>query len=241
MADRDAPNDESPPVDTRQAIETPEGVTFSIQPAGPYARIQAAVIDALVRLLIVVLAMLLFGALGTLGGGLVFLTIFTVYWGYFILFEMFWDGMTPGKRIYDLQVRSVDGTPVSWHGSILRNLLRLVDFLPAAYAVGLVWMSGSKQFQRLGDLAAGTVVCHRQKQLLPDAGELPEAEPVEPPAGLTLEEQGTIVRYAVRSREWTRSRNQELAKLTEPITGTSNPDEGLQRLRGMAKSILHGS
>ncbi|MFB6350760.1 MAG: RDD family protein, partial [Bradymonadaceae bacterium] len=129
----------------------------------------------------------------------------------------------------------------SWRGSILRNLLRLVDFLPAGYALGLVWMSGSERFQRLGDLAAGTVVCYRQKQLLPDAGQLPEVDPVDPPAGLTLEEQGTIVRYAVRSREWTRSRNQELAALTEPITGTSNPDEGLQRLRGMAKSILHGS
>jgi len=227
------------PVDTRHAIETPEGVEFSVQPAGPYARLQAAVIDTIVRVLIVIVATIVFGLLGTLGGGLIFLTFFTVYWGYHILFEMYYDGMTPGKRMYDLRVCSVDGTPVNWRGSILRNLLRLIDFLPVGYTLGLICMSGSKRFQRLGDLAAGTIVCYQQKQLLPDAGQLPEVEPVEPPAGLTLEEQGAIVRYAVRSRNWTRSRNRELAEMAEPIIGTSNPDEGLQRLRGMAKSILH--
>ena len=228
-------------VDTRHPIETPEGVSFSIQPAGPYVRIQAAAVDTIIRILAVVVAMIGFSLLGTLGTGLIFITIFTIYWAYHILFEMYWDGMTPGKRMYDLQVRNVDGTPVNWRGSILRNLLRLVDFLPAAYALGLAWMAGSKRFQRLGDLAGETVVCYRQDRRLPDAGQLPEVAPVDPPPGLTVEEQGTIVRYAARSRGWTRSRNQELADIAEPVTETDNPDEGAQRLQGMAKKILHGS
>ncbi|MFB6375991.1 MAG: RDD family protein, partial [Bradymonadaceae bacterium] len=91
MADVSDQDESTRPVDTRHAIETPEGVEFSVQPAGPYARLQAAVIDSIVRVLIVFIAMIVFSLLGTLGGGLIFLTIFTVYWGYHILFEMFHD------------------------------------------------------------------------------------------------------------------------------------------------------
>lgn len=227
-------------IDTRHAIETPEGVTFFIRTAGPFVRAQAAAIDLTLKMLAIVVVLLFAGVLGSLGVGLGFLGAFGVYWGYSIAFEMFNGGVTPGKGAFDLQVRSAEGTPVTWSGSILRNLLRMVDLLPFAYLAGLVSMTATRRFQRLGDLAAGTIVCYRRDNVLPDEERLPAVESHTPPGRLTIDEQQAIVRFAHRSRHWTRARNRELAEIAEPVTETAAPDEGVERLRGMAATILGG-
>jgi uncharacterized RDD family membrane protein YckC len=77
---------------------------------------------------------------------------------YFVFFETVWRGRSPGKRLLGLGVAHDDGLPVSFGASLVRNLLRAVDILPGAYTTGLVAMLVSKQTQRLGDVAAGTVV-----------------------------------------------------------------------------------
>ncbi len=228
-------------IDTRHAIETPEGVTFAIRPAGPYVRAQAAAVDTALRGAAIMIVMIVAGALGQIGQGLALIATFSIYWGYYIVFEMYFEGMTPGKRIFEIQVRSADGTPVNWRGSIVRNLLRLVDFLPFGYLAGLVSMSGSERFQRLGDLAGDTLVCYRPSGQLPNPTHLPDVDPVAPPARLSVDEQGAIVRFAARTRGWTPSRNRELATLAEPVTGTQEADEGVRRLQGMAVTILRGS
>jgi uncharacterized RDD family membrane protein YckC len=88
------------------------------------------------------------------------LVIFLFYWGYYVFFEMLWNGQTPGKRWTGLRVIRADGTPITLSESLIRNLTRLVDFLPAAYGVGIITMFIDKQSRRLGDLAAGTLVVH---------------------------------------------------------------------------------
>jgi uncharacterized RDD family membrane protein YckC len=80
------------------------------------------------------------------------------YWGYYVFFEMLWNGQSPGKRWVGLRVIRGDGTPITLSESLIRNLARLVDFLPAAYGIGIVTMFIDKQSRRLGDLAAGTLV-----------------------------------------------------------------------------------
>ncbi|HEY3475334.1 MAG TPA: RDD family protein, partial [Anaerolineales bacterium] len=80
------------------------------------------------------------------------------YWGYYIFFEMLWNGQSPGKRWVGLRVIRADGTPITLSESLIRNLARLVDFLPAAYGIGVVTMFIDRQSRRLGDLAAGTLV-----------------------------------------------------------------------------------
>ncbi|MEK7327557.1 MAG: RDD family protein, partial [Chloroflexota bacterium] len=85
---------------------------------------------------------------------------FAFFWGYYILFEMLWNGQSPGKRWVGLRVIRTDGTPITLTESIIRNLVRLVDFLPAYYGVGVVTMFINEQSRRLGDLAAGTLVVH---------------------------------------------------------------------------------
>jgi uncharacterized RDD family membrane protein YckC len=77
---------------------------------------------------------------------------------YFVVFETVWRGRSPGKRLLGLGVVSEDGLPVSFGASLVRNLLRSADILPSSYTTGLVTMLVSKRTQRLGDIAAGTVV-----------------------------------------------------------------------------------
>ena len=84
------------------------------------------------------------------------MTIF--YWGYYVFFEMLWNGQSPGKRWVGLRVIRTDGTPITLSEALIRNLVRIVDFLPATYGVGIITMFIDKQSRRLGDLAAGTLV-----------------------------------------------------------------------------------
>ena len=78
--------------------------------------------------------------------------------GYFILFELLMHGQTPGKKAMKIRVMRDDGTPVTANEVLVRNILRLVDFLPFGYALGAVVMFPSPLSKRLGDLAAGTIV-----------------------------------------------------------------------------------
>lgn len=134
------------------------------------SRLTAAAIDLLVvylgftilGILGLVLAALAgsFGGKEVLGWALVGLTIFAFLaaWGYFLLFELFWEGQTPGKRAMGLRVVTDEGAPPGLVACAVRNLLRPVDFLPGFYGLGAFAIFLSRRARRLGDLAAGTVV-----------------------------------------------------------------------------------
>jgi uncharacterized RDD family membrane protein YckC len=92
------------------------------------------------------------------------LAIFCTYWGYFALFETLWKGQTPGKRQAGIRVLKVTGREITAFEAILRNVLRAVDWLPSFYAVGVVTMFLNDKQQRLGDLAAGTIVVHERAE-----------------------------------------------------------------------------
>jgi uncharacterized RDD family membrane protein YckC len=87
---------------------------------------------------------------------------FLLYWGYFTLFEAFWNGQTPGKRFCKLRVIRDSGRQITLFESMTRNLVRVIDWLPGIYAVGIVTMLCNKRNRRLGDLAAGTLVVHER-------------------------------------------------------------------------------
>lgn len=87
---------------------------------------------------------------------------FCIIWGYFALFEAFWHGQTPGKHIMKLRVIKDSGRQITLFEALARNLLRLVDYLPSLYLVGVVTMLCNRLNQRLGDLAAGTIVVHER-------------------------------------------------------------------------------
>ena len=87
---------------------------------------------------------------------------FLIHWGYFIFFEIRWNGQTPGKRRYQIRVIKESGRPVTAMEAIARNLLRPIDAL-GFYAVGLICMILNKQHKRLGDYVAGTLVVYDKK------------------------------------------------------------------------------
>ena len=93
------------------------------------------------------------------------LIAFAVIWGYYIYFEVRWNGQSPGKRRIGIRVLRRDGTPVSATESAVRNLVRVIDFLPFAYGVGVVTMFVHEQACRLGDLAASTLVVHERSEI----------------------------------------------------------------------------
>ena len=157
-------------------IDTPENVAFDYQVAGIGSRFLAALIDTLLILLLQVLVnVVLFLLLTSMFGNpllwdnssavgwmvaLFGLIAFAFLWGYYVFFEVKWNGQSPGKRKVGLRVIRMDGTPITLTESLIRNLVRLVDFLPTYYGVGVVTMFVNEQARRLGDLAAGTVVVH---------------------------------------------------------------------------------
>lgn len=143
----------------RITIATPEGVDLELTLAGVGSRFAAALVDTILQgLVVLALYIVLVVAAGGLGRSIYFVAAFLVWFGYHILFEVLASGRTPGKRWTGLRVVRVGGHPVTFLPSATRNLLRLVDLLPAAYLAGCVSILVTRRNQRLGDLAAGTLV-----------------------------------------------------------------------------------
>jgi uncharacterized RDD family membrane protein YckC len=156
-------------------IHTPEQIALEFTLAGAGSRFLALAIDTILQVLVLLTILLLFAAgawLRVVGvasagtwmqaAGVIF--GFVLYYGYFAFFEAMWTGQTPGKRVVGLRVISLSGRPIAPVDSILRNLLRIVDQIPGIYAVGIVSIMVTSRSQRLGDLAAGTVVVVEEAQ-----------------------------------------------------------------------------
>jgi uncharacterized RDD family membrane protein YckC len=165
-------------------IETPEQIDVSLEIAGAGSRFVARVYDWVVKyaiLLLVVLGCILFYQVGlnSLGQAAAILIIgvvgaiaFAFWMGYEIYYEVHRNGQTPGKKIAGIRVIREGGAPVDFTSSCIRNLLALVDALPAFYLLGGLLMLLNARGQRLGDMAAGTLVIReRSGGLLPKATE----------------------------------------------------------------------
>ena len=216
-------------LDTLHAVETPEGVDLNLRAAGPVPRAFAWVVDTLLRSTILVALAMVLASFGMFGQGLLMIATFVVWWFFPVLFEIYARGRTPGKRLMGLTVVHEDGTPVGWSASILRNFLRVVDFLPLFYAVGLVSMLLDASFRRLGDLAAGTLVVYADP-VRPPAAEIPETAPLAPPVPLALDEQRAVIAFAERAPFLTAERASELASIPTPLLAGDEPRQRLVRM-----------
>lgn len=201
--------------DLSYSFETPEGVDLHVELAGPVVRFLAFTIDFFIRIafLIVLRIVLSILGLGNVGTAFWLLIAFLLEWLYPVFFEMFRHGATPGKKSMGIMVINDDLTPVNLASSLTRNLLRAADFLPFCYAFGLISMTLHSKFQRLGDIAAGTLVIHQTPQQLRPT--IPDVSPVAPPFELNADEQAAIVEFALRHNELSESRQQELAGILE--------------------------
>lgn len=239
--------------DTRVKIVTPENIAFDYRIAGPFHRLPAYLIDVVLRYAIVLVAILLllllvflagmaFGRIGmawTGSPGVAFLLImsFCLDWFYGGLFEAFWNGQTPGKRLLGLRVLSVDGQPITGWQAVLRNVLRTVDAMPllipqlamvgiytATFQIGLFSTMMTRRAQRLGDLACGTMVVVEDPPLRFGAMRVDSAEVVRlaeeippgfiPSSSLML----ALSTYVLRRRNFPWQRRAEIARhVGEPL------------------------
>lgn len=156
-------------------IDTPEQISLEFNLASAGSRFLALAIDTLIQAGgFLVLAIGAFGlslmaalvsgtgGLRTWGFALLLLLAFLLYYGYFAIFEAAWSGQTPGKRIIGLRVIGISGRPITVYEAILRNVVRIADQFPGVYAIGILTVLLTSNHQRLGDLAAATVVVHER-------------------------------------------------------------------------------
>lgn len=172
-------------------LRTPEQIDLQYDLAGLGSRSLAMLIDATIQGVVILALVTVFAlGMGLLGGtffrnssnlvlaigvGVGLLLIFALFWGYFIFFELTWNGQSPGKRAAGVRVLTTRGEPVTLVHSLVRNVLRIVDMLPSAYMAGAICMLVTRRSQRLGDLAAGTVVVRERQETLPRT--LPPLDP----------------------------------------------------------------
>ena len=226
-------------LDTLHTAETPEGIALSLRPAGVMARCLAYLIDLTIRLVLFIGIAIATRGLGGIGVALMLLSYFGLEWIYPGLFELSRKGATPGKRALGLRVVMDSGLPVTPAASLIRNLLRTADFLPAFYAAGVATMLLRDDSKRLGDLAAGTLVVFVDAAVL--HADLPVAEPRAPARPLTSAEQVAIVSLAGRFTRLTPVRFEELAMLALPVLSHGNAPgdiDASKRLLGLAHWIL---
>jgi len=156
----------------RLTIDTPEGVPLELTLAGIGSRFTSALIDYLLQAIILVALVLVlrFGTgidpgSGAVASALWALGFFVVFWGYDVAFEVLNSGRTPGKAMNGLRVVRESGAPVTFGPSAVRNVLRIIDILPGTYLVGMTSIVVTRRNQRLGDLAAGTLVVREHRSL----------------------------------------------------------------------------
>lgn len=243
-------------------IETSESVELQRPLAGIGSRALAGLLDALILGLVYTSLFLLCWVAGVFSGGVsevmnwvgavLILVVFLIAWGYFILFELVMNGQSPGKKAVKMRVVQEEGAGLPFSASAIRNLLRVVDFLPMAYGIGIISMFCTKKAQRLGDLAASTVVVSeeqtdyaahsdKKKQLFDD--DQVEASTLEA-SGLTPTEYRLLHNYWIRRNQLSlEAREQLLPKLVTPVLqrlGQTLPDASLAQLEAFVyKAVVN--
>lgn len=226
-------------LDTLQAVELAEGVEIRLRVAGPMLRAGAYALDVLIRGGVMVVAGIAMGLLGIAIGermerGLMMLAWFLMEWFYPVLFEAGKRGATPGKRILGLRVVQATGSPITFGQAVVRNFLRWVDGMPFfTYGFGMASCLATRRFQRLGDLAAGTVVIYERAALMPVLAAPPPIAPAPLPVGLTADETRALVRFRERAGLWSAGRREEIADQALALSGASGA-AGVSRLMAMA-------
>lgn len=175
-------------------IETPENIEFSYTLAGIGSRFQAAFIDTFIQTILLVIIVIIaypvyvllpnlaidynsLNLLMTILVAILIILAFVILWGYHVYFEVTWQGQTPGKKASNIRVIKDSGQPIKIFDSLIRNLIRIIDYLPPFYGIGILSVVLNKHNKRLGDLVAGTIVVKEQPNiLLPVIQEIEETE-----------------------------------------------------------------
>jgi uncharacterized RDD family membrane protein YckC len=166
------------------SLLSPEKVYLKLKLAGVGSRFAALFIDSIFQSILagfIIFVMVFLGGfsfeevfvrMNFSGGWMIAIILFftfTIFYGYNIFFETIWSGQTPGKRFIKLRVVQENGSSIAFVQVLIRNILRVIDSLPTGYAIGIISVMISKKNQRLGDMAAGTIVIRENGEDAPAA------------------------------------------------------------------------
>lgn len=222
-------------LDTVVSAETPEGIAIDLRPAGLSARCLAFLLDQLIRLGILYAGLIVVALTGGVGFAFWIVLAFALEWFYALPFELSRWGATPGKRVMGLKVVMDSGLPVTPAAAITRNLLRVADFLPLLYGFGVLSMLLRRDFKRLGDVVAGTLVVYQPQRARQPA--LADVEPLAPSRRLSPKDQAAVIGLAARASRLTPERLDELAALAASVSGDAGRSgpEVTRRVLGVAQ------
>ena len=223
-------------LDTYQQLETPESIDLELRIAGPAVRILAFSIDSLIKTAVLIGAQIILVFADRVGLAIMLILGFLLEWFYPTLFEALRHGQTPGKKFMDIAVVHTNGTPLSFNGSLIRNLLRTADAFPLFYLLGFVSTLLSPRFQRLGDMAANSVVIHIENSATTVKADAGNASPPDWP--LRREDQLALMAFQERQKQFSEPRQQELAQLAYPEL---SPSLALERLKAVTRFLMEGA
>jgi len=154
-------------------VKTPEHVSLQYKLAGLGSRSSAQIIDFLIIAVIYAGLFLIlylaediflnsFFAFSSYVTAIIIMLIFFIFWGYFFLFELFMGGKTPGKKLLGIRVIQENGQSATALAILIRNLIRIIDFLPVYYFIGILMIFLHSKHKRLGDIVGGTLVVHER-------------------------------------------------------------------------------
>ncbi len=217
-------------MDRTLEVRTPESIAFNYELAGLGSRFLALAVDQTIQIAALIA---IFGSLFlavsraapvrhappvtdklamSLAIALLVTIVFSVLFGYFIVFEALWNGQTPGKKLLGIRVVRDGGYPIDFGASLIRNLIRIGEQLLGYYLVAAISALISPENKRLGDVAAGTIVVRDARLAAPRSLDRHEAEPAyAATAYLTGEERALIKRFLERRDALTDDRRSELA------------------------------
>ena len=206
-------------------VRTGESVAIRYELAGLGSRFLALVVDMLAQFAIALALLIVFAfaspAIARLGplasknvlGWLIafaILVFFLIFFGWFIIFETWWSGRTPGKRALGLRVVRDGGFPIDVGAAIIRNLVRIAEVILGFYAISAVSALVSKENKRLGDFAAGTLVVRDRADAVPDLDAY-LARPARSEIGLSAEDRLLAERFLARRATLDRAARYRLA------------------------------
>jgi uncharacterized RDD family membrane protein YckC len=213
-------------------VRTGEAVAIRYELAGLGSRFLAVVVDMIAQLVLLLLLAIAFGfaapllARIPLGKNLeawaiagAILLVFLIFFGWFIIFEIWWSGRTPGKRALGLRVVRDGGFPVDAGAAIIRNVVRIVEFGLGFYTLSAISALVSRENKRLGDFAAGTIVVRDRNETVGDLDAYLD-RPVRPDTGLSEADRLLIDRFLARRATLDRTAR---ARLAARIAGRVRP------------------
>lgn len=224
-------------LDTIVLVETPEGIDLQAEAVGVVARGLAYTLDFTLRAIVVLVVYLTLMWTGKGGQGISLIILFLLEWFYPVFFEIFRNGQTVGKKAMHIRVVNQDLTPIRFGASLTRNLLRAADFLPFCYLIGIISSVVTGKCQRLGDLAAGTIVIYADNEKTADSIALKEVKAITPKQMMPEDVQAAFIDLSVNRGKLSAARQAEIAEIIR-LRIPEEYDDAVSYVRGVGKWYL---